>query len=132
VTTSDEAVIMSGKPYQSKLNPHIRRIAELRRTRPPTPYKEIANILNKEHPELNVSHNAVWAFVKARSKGRKVAYLSLEDEPIPAAPEPVQIPVVPTTSEEPEDIYDRARKITLSQQQTTPKPPANIRPETKL
>lgn len=80
---------MPGKPYHSKLNPYRQEIAELRHKRPPIPYTEIAKILNERHPGLNVSHNAVWAFVKSRSKGKKVLYMSLEDEapPLPVAAE---------------------------------------------
>ena len=62
---------MAGKPYQSKLNPYLQEIAELRKGWPPTPYKEIAAILNKAHPGLNISPNAVWSFVKMRGGGAK-------------------------------------------------------------
>jgi len=51
----------------------------LRRTSPPTPYREIAKILNGKY-QLNVSHNGVWQFVKSRSKGRKVYAMSFTEE----------------------------------------------------
>ena len=76
-----------GKPHHSKLNPYIHEIAEMRRQRPPIPYTEIARILNEHHPGLDVSHNAVWAFVASRSKGKKVLYMTLEED---APPLPVE------------------------------------------
>ena len=50
----------------------------LRRTNPPTPYREIAQIINAKY-QLRVSHNAVWQFVRARSKGRKVYAMRMEE-----------------------------------------------------
>lgn len=78
-----------GKPYQSKLNPYRQEIARLRATRPPTPYVQIAKLLKEQH-NLDVSPHTIWAFVKSRSKGRKVYAMRLEDEPEPSRPAPVQ------------------------------------------
>jgi hypothetical protein len=66
------------KPFQSKLLPHLEQIAKLRRTHPPTSYEAIAKILLDEH-SLSVSPNAIWSFVKARSKVRKIKYAIAED-----------------------------------------------------
>ena len=73
---------MAGKPYQSKLNPYLQEIAELRKGWPPTTYKEIAKILNQKHPGLNISPNAVWSFVKMRGGGaKKPKYRLPESDP---------------------------------------------------
>jgi len=66
--------------YRSQLIPYLREIATLRGMNPPTPYREIARILNEKY-RLGVTHNGVWQFVKARSKGRKVYALSLAEQP---------------------------------------------------
>ena len=78
-----------GKPYQSKLNPYRQEIARLRATRPPTPYVQIAKLLKERH-HLDVSPHTIWAFVKSRSKGRKVYAMRLEDEPEPPRLAPAQ------------------------------------------
>jgi hypothetical protein len=73
---------MAGKPYQSKLTPYRQEIADLRKGWPPTPYKEIAAILNDAHPGLNISPNAVWSFVKMRGGGaKKPKYQLPENKP---------------------------------------------------
>jgi hypothetical protein len=64
--------------YRSQLIPYLREIAALRRKNPPIPYREIAKILNDKY-RLGVTHNGVWQFVKARSKGRKVYAMSLTE-----------------------------------------------------
>lgn len=61
---------MPTKPFQSKLNPYRDDIIALRDTNPPTGYHRIAEIL-KEKYGMDVSHHAVWHFVKVRSKPRK-------------------------------------------------------------
>jgi hypothetical protein len=87
----------NGRPYQSKLNPYRRDIAELRATRPPTPYARIAEILKERHG-MDVSGHTVWAFVKSRSKGRKVYAMQLEDEPAPPPAQPAAGPTPPASS----------------------------------
>lgn len=69
---------MRAGAYRSHLIPHLKEIAMLRRTNPPTPYREIAQIINAKY-QLRVSHNAVWQFVRARSKGRKVYAMRMEE-----------------------------------------------------
>jgi hypothetical protein len=60
-----------GKPFQSKLNPFLREIYELRRQAPPASYQEIARLLKERHG-LEVSANGIFSFVKARSRPRVV------------------------------------------------------------
>ena len=95
-----------GKPHHSKLNPYIHEIAQMRRQRPPVPYTEIARILNERHPGLDVSHNAVWAFVASRSKGKKVLYMTLQGE-TPITPVTTQ---KATEAQPPSDTLGQIRK----------------------
>jgi hypothetical protein len=87
-----------GKPYQSKLNPYRQEIARLRATRPPTPYVQIAKLMKEQH-NLDVSPHTIWAFVKSRSKGRKVYAMRLEDEPEPPSPAAAQPAGAPPPSQ---------------------------------
>ena len=54
-------------PYQSKLTPFEAEIADLRRTRPPTPYTEIVRVLKERHG-LAVQVSTLFNFVKVRRK----------------------------------------------------------------
>jgi hypothetical protein len=54
-------------PYRSKLTPFEAEIADLRRTRPPTPYTEIARVLKERHG-LAVQVSTLFNFVKVRRK----------------------------------------------------------------
>jgi hypothetical protein len=59
---------MSGPmPYRSKLIPFEAEIADLRRTRPPTPYTEIVRVLKERHG-LAVQVSTLFNFVKVRRK----------------------------------------------------------------
>jgi len=58
---------MSTPPYKSKLVPYRDFIADLRAQFPPVTYKEIARRL-KEQFNLDVTINAIFSFVKVRSK----------------------------------------------------------------
>jgi hypothetical protein len=62
-------------PNHSILNPYRERIAELRKTVPPTPYVEIARILKEDHG-IVITAGSIWSYVKARTpgKGRKLKY----------------------------------------------------------
>ena len=62
---------MPGKPFQSKLNPFLREIYELRGQAPPVSYQQIARLLKERHG-VEVSANGVFSFVKARSRPRAV------------------------------------------------------------
>ena len=54
-------------PYRSKLTPFEAEIADLRRTRPPTPYTEIVRLLKERHG-LAVQVSTLFNFVKVRRK----------------------------------------------------------------
>ena len=54
-------------PYRSKLTPFEAEIAQLRRTRPPTPYSEIVRVLKERHG-LAVQVSTLFNFVKVRRK----------------------------------------------------------------
>ena len=62
------------KPFQSVLIPFEDEIRALRHRRPPVSYAEIARILNQRHG-IAVTYNAVFNFVKVRSKGKRTSYL---------------------------------------------------------
>src|SRR5208337_269462 len=67
-------------PWRSKLKEYQGKIAELRNTTPPTPYVEIARILNDKPYELGITAGAIWAFVKARDPSRKRKVFKLPDD----------------------------------------------------
>jgi hypothetical protein len=69
---------MPGKPFQSKLEPFYGFIRECRTKR--WSYVRIAEAISRDHG-MRVSANAVFSFVKVRSKGRKLYTL-----PAPVAP----------------------------------------------
>ena len=54
---------MPGKPFQSKLAPYEKEIRSLLTTG--TSYRKIASQLNEQH-QLDISHNAVFSFMKSR------------------------------------------------------------------
>jgi len=58
---------MSGLPFQSKLAPFEREIVELRRQRPPFPYRRIVELL-KEKYGIEMTINGVFAFLRTRRK----------------------------------------------------------------
>jgi hypothetical protein len=64
----------SSKPFQSVLIPFEEEIRALRSRRPPVSYAEIARILNQRHG-IAVTYNAVFNFVRVRSKGKQTSYL---------------------------------------------------------
>jgi transposase len=69
-------------PYRSILNAYRAEIADLRKTHPPTPYSQIAEIL-KEKYNVVIRASSIWSFVKARSiEGeRKLKYVMAESPP---------------------------------------------------
>jgi hypothetical protein len=69
-----EPSMKSSKPFQSVLIPFEEEIRQLRRRRPPVSYAGIAHILNQRHG-IAVTYNAVFNFVKVRSKGKRTGYL---------------------------------------------------------
>ena len=75
---------MPGKPFQSKLEPFHEFIRTCREKQ--WSYLRIAAAITAEHG-IKVSANAVFSFVKVRSKGRKVFALPKKPQPSAAAPE---------------------------------------------
>ena len=76
-------------PWRSKLTKYQSKIAELRSTIPPTPYVEIARILNGKPYELGITAGSIWAFVKARDPRRAKKVFKLPDQ---ALATPIQHP----------------------------------------
>jgi hypothetical protein len=68
-------------PYRSKLTPFEAEIADLRRTRPPTPYTEIVRVLKERHG-LAVQVSTLFNFVKVRRKWDRLQ--SLPPQPPPS------------------------------------------------
>lgn len=68
-------VPMPGKPFQSKLEPFYAFIRDCRAKR--WSYVRIATAITDQHG-MKVSANAVFSFVKVRSKGRRLYTLPLE------------------------------------------------------
>ena len=66
-------------PYRSKLTPFEAEIADLRRTRPPTPYTEIVRLLKERHG-LAVQVSTLFNFVKVRKKWDRLH--SLASQPL--------------------------------------------------
>ncbi len=59
---------MPGKPYQSKLKPYEKEIYEL--LRKGRGYRGVCSFLNDKY-QLGISHNALFSFVKAKSRLQK-------------------------------------------------------------
>jgi hypothetical protein len=72
-----------GKPFQSKLIPHLELIQQLRKKR--VSYPEIARILDVEHG-IKVGATTIFDFVKVRSRRSDVYAIAEPDPPPPADP----------------------------------------------
>lgn len=71
---------MPGRPFQSKLEPHLEFIRDCRRKR--WSYRRIARAINEQFG-MKVSPNAVFSFVKVRSKPLRMYELhSTQAQPI--------------------------------------------------
>ena|SRR6266404_5634934 len=79
-------------PWRSKLTKYQSKIAELRSKIPPTPYVEIARILNEKPYELGITAGSIWAFVKARDprRAKKVFKLPDQEPTRPTEPQPAE------------------------------------------
>src|SRR4030095_11571297 len=62
---------MTGKPYKSCLIPYRNEIAALRRRKPPMTYDQIAELLRQKY-NLSIQGPAIFKFIKARSRRRKM------------------------------------------------------------
>jgi len=72
---------MPGKAYQSCLKSFEKEIISLRLKRPPMPYSKIAVYL-KEKYQIEVCRQAIYQFLKTRSKGYKTCKYAGCIEPI--------------------------------------------------
>ena len=66
---------MPGKPYQSKLKSHDEELLAL--LDKGMSYRQVTEQLNQKYG-LNISHNAVFSFVKTRRPGRRGKHLFFE------------------------------------------------------
>jgi len=85
-------------PYRSKLTPFEAEIADLRRTRPPTPYTEIVRVLKERHG-LAVQVSTLFNFVKVRRKWDRLHRLaSQQSRSTASAPPQPSLPKLGTRS----------------------------------
>jgi hypothetical protein len=91
---------MPGKPYQSSLIPYEDEILSLRHHRPPASYARIAEVLRQTH-QILVRREAIFKFIRVRSRGRKVYALYRSVSPkkpksaLPIAPPADPLPALP-------------------------------------
>jgi IS30 family transposase len=62
---------MVGRPYHSSLIPYEDEILELRHRKPPTPYRQIADLLFHKY-QLRICRETIFKFIKVRSRTRKM------------------------------------------------------------
>ncbi|MBM3804837.1 MAG: hypothetical protein FJW26_21320 [Acidimicrobiia bacterium] len=68
---------MSGIPHQSRLAAFEQEITDLRRRRPPTPYRQVLRLLRQKHG-VQISLHALYSFVQVRKKWERVHRLAAE------------------------------------------------------
>jgi hypothetical protein len=81
-------------PHRSKLTPFEAEIADLRRTRPPTPYTEIVRVLKERHG-LAVQVSTLFNFVKVRRKWDRLHRLASQPSLSTLAASPSPQPSLP-------------------------------------
>ena len=62
---------MAGIPHQSRLAAFEQEIADLRRRRPPTPYRQVLLLLRQNHG-VEISLHALYSFVQVRKKWERI------------------------------------------------------------
>jgi hypothetical protein len=62
---------VAGRPYHSSLVPYEDEILELRNRKPPTPYRQIAELLFQRY-QLKICRETIFKFIRARSRARKM------------------------------------------------------------
>jgi len=62
---------MAGIPHQSRLAAFEQEIADLRRRRPPTPYRQVLRLLRLKHG-VQISLHALYSFVQVRKKWERI------------------------------------------------------------
>ena len=107
---------MPGKAYQSCLKSFENEIIGLRLKRPPVPYSKIAEHL-KEKYQIEVCRQAIYQFLKTRSKGYKTCKYAGCIEPINDVNQPTtEVPSLP--------------KQTVLEAQETPTQSVTVKPAT--
>jgi hypothetical protein len=62
---------MAGIPHQSRLAAFESEIVDLRRRRPPTPYRQVLRLLRQKHG-VQISLHALYSFVQVRKKWERI------------------------------------------------------------
>jgi len=62
---------MAGIPHQSRLAAFEQEIVDLRRRRPPTPYRQVLRLLRQKHG-VQISLHALYSFVQVRKKWERI------------------------------------------------------------
>lgn len=62
---------MTGIPHQSRLAAFEQEIAALPRRRPPTPYRQVLQLLRQKHG-VQISLHALYSFVQVRKKWERI------------------------------------------------------------
>ena len=89
---------MAGIPHQSRLAAFEREIADLRRRRPPTPYRQILCLLRQNHG-VEISLHALYSFVQVRKKWQRIHRSAIEcAASSPERPLRVSTPIKPATT----------------------------------
>jgi IS30 family transposase len=92
----DVKITVQGRPYHSSLVPYEDEILELRHRRPPTPYRQIAELLFQKY-QLRICRETIFKFIRTRSRTRKMfGYKRL---PSAKRPKSVQKPLQRVTTD---------------------------------
>ena len=62
---------MAGIPHQSRLAAFEQEIVDLRKRRPPTPYRQVLRLLRQKHG-VQISLHALYSFVQVRKKWERI------------------------------------------------------------
>ena len=89
---------MAGIPHQSRLVSFEKEILDLRKRRPPTPYRQILCLLRQKHG-VQISLHALYSFVQVRKKWERI-HRSAGECAASAAQRPprVSTPIKPATT----------------------------------
>ncbi|HEX2520709.1 MAG TPA: hypothetical protein VHP35_01195 [Terriglobia bacterium] len=89
---------MAGIPHQSRLVSFEKEILDLRKRRPPTPYRRILCLLRQKHG-VQISLHALYSFVQVRKKWERVHRSAAECVASSAqSPPRVSMPIKPATT----------------------------------
>ena len=110
-------------PRESCLIPYIDEIISLRRRKPPTPYSRIAELMREKY-QLAVHREAIFRFIKNRSKGFKTCRYAWVIEPTDTGDASQQQPVAKQPVTKPPVIKTVAPLPSPSPARAVSKPPA--------